>query len=478
MNSIVKTGISGLDAILNGGLPAGTATILEGAPGSGKTTLGMHYLYEGAIRYGEPGIYITFEEMPDQIYTDMSAFGWDLKSLERQNLLRVICMSPDTLLTQMKLNDGIFDKLMSEIKCRRLVIDSISLYKFMSDSIQKQRETLYTLRNILRKHGLTSLMIRETTHMDEGNHDFEHYLSDGIISLRVKPFMDKFRMRTIEVHKMRGRNVVSGEHRYFITENGMEIVPALTMVEDRVIISDNSALTTGIRELDHMLSGGLHRGSVYMLDTNSKANYKFLISSIYSSRLRANERTLAVLSSFTSIDSLQQMCSENGVSLDEAVKNKNAFFIEHYHRPIPDGYEDAVVNVVDLSEDDYRDVLRKSFGALLEKSMMGNDNWFIFYDLNTFFSERGRDYVQRFFAEEAAFCRSHGIVMLALCNFSEINKETGSFLERTSNGVIRTWVDGRYQYLQVTKSPTGQMSEPYVIDNISESPYIRLIMGR
>lgn len=475
MNTIVKTGIIGFDAILNGGLPKGTAAILEGAPGSGKTTLAMHYLYEGAVRYGEPGMYITFEEMPDQLYADMSAFGWDLKALERQNLLRVVCLSPDILLSQMKLHDGLFDKLMSEIKCQRLVIDSISLYKFMSDSVLKQRETLYVLRNILRKHGLTSLMIRETTHMDEGNHAFEHYLFDGIISLRVKPFMDKFRARTIEIQKMRGRSIIGGEHRYFITENGFEIVPALTMVEDRVVIHDNSVLTTGIPELDRMLSGGLHRGLVYMLDTNSKANYKFIIASIYSSRLRANERTLAVLSSFTSINLLRQMCSDYDVSLDQAVKSKKAFFIEHYNRPIPEGYEDVVVNVAKLSEDDYRDTMEKSFGSLLEKSMVGEDNWFIFYDLNTIFSERGKDYVQRFFAEEAAFCQTHGIVMLALCNFSEINLETASFLERTSNGVIRTWVDGRYQYLQVTKSPTGNMSEPHVVDNITESPYIRLI---
>jgi circadian clock protein KaiC len=67
-----------------------------------------------------------------------------------------------------------------------------------------------------------------------------------------------------------------------------------------------------------------------------------------------------------------------------------------------------------------------------------------------------------------------GMTMLVLCNFSEIGPEVSAFLERTSNGVIRTWVDGAYQYMQVTKSPNGVISEPYVVETTTQAPFMRL----
>src|SRR5690606_21329073 len=97
----VSTGIAGLDKILDGGMPKGTAVILEGPPGTGKTTIGIQFLYEGIIRDNETGIFITFEEFPDQIYKDMKSFGWDLRDLERKNKLRIIGLSPDILVEQM-----------------------------------------------------------------------------------------------------------------------------------------------------------------------------------------------------------------------------------------------------------------------------------------------------------------------------------------------------------------------------------------
>ena len=94
------TGIVGLDKVLNGGFTQGSTIIVEGEPGTGKTTLGVQFLYNGATQLGEAGIYITFEELPDQIYKDMLRFGWDLQELERQNLIRVICISPKLFLEQ------------------------------------------------------------------------------------------------------------------------------------------------------------------------------------------------------------------------------------------------------------------------------------------------------------------------------------------------------------------------------------------
>ena len=80
----VKTGIEGLDKMLNGGFLPQTANLIEGAPGTGKTTLGMQFIYSGITRYNEPGVILTFEEFPQQYYRDAASLGWDFKKLERE----------------------------------------------------------------------------------------------------------------------------------------------------------------------------------------------------------------------------------------------------------------------------------------------------------------------------------------------------------------------------------------------------------
>lgn len=476
----VPTGISGLDVVLNGGLPRGSVTVLEGAPGTGKTTLGFHFLVSGALEHGESGMYITFEELPDQLYGNMAAFGWDLRKLERENKLRVICMTADALLAQMKRPGGLFETIVEEIKCKRIVIDSISLLNDHAVSQAQRRETAYMVRNILRKYGLTAFVLRESivcmNGKDEG-HAFEHYLFDGYIELSVKPFIEHYRKRVVEIHKLRGRHIIEGEHRYFITEDGIRVLPALTMAEDRAIAAHAADLSTGIPEFDRVLAGGLRRGSVYMLDTNSKANYKYLLTSIICRQIESGGHLLLALSSMNSIIDLQRMCAQFGCSLEEAVREQRVWFVEHYNRPYPASFRSSITYMGDISEAEYREKLREIAGMIEASTAKGN-HWFVFSDLNTLFVQRGREFVHRFYAEEASFCRTRSVTMLSLCNFAEIHIETASYLERTSNGVIRTWVDGRYQYIQLTKSPTGQMSEPYIIENTDQPPFIRLIIGR
>src|SRR5512136_790270 len=86
----VKTGINGLDKMLGGGFIRATANLVQGAPGTGKTTLRMQFIYNGIVEANEPGLIITFEEFPQQYYHDAAAFGWDFVALEKQGMLKVI----------------------------------------------------------------------------------------------------------------------------------------------------------------------------------------------------------------------------------------------------------------------------------------------------------------------------------------------------------------------------------------------------
>src|SRR4051795_1273494 len=91
----VITGIPGLDEMLRGGFPQGAAALVEGAPGTGKSTFGMQFIYQGAVQAGEPGIILTFETFPRQYYRDARNFGWDFEALEAANKLRVVMSSPE-----------------------------------------------------------------------------------------------------------------------------------------------------------------------------------------------------------------------------------------------------------------------------------------------------------------------------------------------------------------------------------------------
>ena len=91
----VKTGIEGLDEILHGGFLTQTANLVEGAPGTGKTTLGMQFIYNGIQLYDEPGLIVTFEEFPQQYYRDAASFGGDFKKLEREGLRKDVLTSPE-----------------------------------------------------------------------------------------------------------------------------------------------------------------------------------------------------------------------------------------------------------------------------------------------------------------------------------------------------------------------------------------------
>ncbi|PYI50723.1 ATPase domain-containing protein [Paenibacillus flagellatus] len=470
----VPTGVRGLDALTDGGFPRGSTVIVEGAPGTGKTTLGMQFLHHGAVSDGEAGIYITFEEFPDQLYRDMLAFGWDLRKLEAGNLLRVVAMSPDVFLEQMTEPGGLLEKMIRELDCKRMVIDSISLFRYGAADQEEHRRTLYRLRNILRKFELTSLLIKERgTSTDVSG--FEAYISDGFIALQLKQQMEKYRVRTLEILKMRGKRIQEGEHVYRITDAGIHLIPSRSMVEDRSLLKGQTKVPTGIAELDRLLGGGLAKGTVTLLDTNSKANYKYMISTVLANRYEAGDHILALLSSFNTPQDLKRMFAMQGLSLGQIAREDRIYFIEHYNRRYPEGCEANVIDVSGADSREYRHILRERFGPVVEQGLERGDSWFIYYDLNTVISERGKDHVMKFFAEETASIKSLGMTMMVMCNFSEIGPECSAYLERTCNGVIRTWVDGNYQYLQVTKSPNGVISEPYIVETTDESPFIRLM---
>ncbi len=157
----VPFGIKALDKMCFGGLLRGSANLLEGAPGTGKTTMAMQFIFNGITMYNEPGLIITFEEFPQQYYHDALQFGWDFKKLEAEGKLKIIFSDPETTLAEFDKVNGEFVSIVEEMGIKRVVIDSMTHFEPLTQDSHELREIERRFINALKREGVTSILLRE-----------------------------------------------------------------------------------------------------------------------------------------------------------------------------------------------------------------------------------------------------------------------------------------------------------------------------
>jgi circadian clock protein KaiC len=221
----VKTGIKGLDEMLNGGFLAETANLVEGAPGTGKTTLGMQFIYNGIAQFNEPGLIMTFEEFPQQYYRDAEALGWNFRGLEQSDKLRVIMTSPEVGKADLESVGGRIEAMAREIGARRILIDSLSHFERLSDDPVELRNVVYGFINALKREGLTSVLTRESPALigesDSAEEDVA-FVADSYIMLRYVEIESAIR-KALLVLKLRGSDHAKDIRQFEITSGGIEV---------------------------------------------------------------------------------------------------------------------------------------------------------------------------------------------------------------------------------------------------------------
>ncbi len=217
----IKTGVPGLDELVEGGFPESSSIMVGGSAGVGKSILCLEYLYYGAKLYEEPSVYVTLEEGPHNLWWNMQRFKWDFLSLEKQGLMKIYKFEPTP-----EIRGNIEEQVAKivekakENNAKRLVIDSITAFSFWIDEVPKIRYAIYLLVNELRKINCTTILTVETSgdKYSVSRFGVEEFLVDGIIQLFFNP-----PYRSIFIRKMRGVNHDKRVHPFEINDRGLEI---------------------------------------------------------------------------------------------------------------------------------------------------------------------------------------------------------------------------------------------------------------
>ncbi len=263
------TGIKGLDEITKGGLPRGRPTLICGSAGCGKTLFAMEFLIRGAMDYGEPGVFITFEETPEDLAKNFISLGFSLPDMMARGLIAMDHVYIDrSVVAETGEYDleGLFIRLgnaIDSIGAKRVVLDTIeALFSGLSNAAILRAE-LRRLFHWLKDRGVTAIVTGECGDKTLTRYGLEEYVADCVIFLDFR-IVEQISTRRLRIVKYRGSSHGSDEYPFLIDESGLSILPITSLGLDYPVSSER--ISTGIPKLDTMLGGkGFYRGSTILV---------------------------------------------------------------------------------------------------------------------------------------------------------------------------------------------------------------------
>lgn len=345
----VKTGIAGLDEVLHGGIPRHNNLIVEGPPGSGKTTLGLGFIYAGATEYDEPGAIVSFELDSAKLLRDAAGFNWDLQGQIDAGKIKVIQTSPAVLLSEFRNPDGAFAESLLAMGAKRLLIDGLTPMRLFAEVHELSfREEVHVLIEGLNRLGVTTMVTAERDDSMDTVPAHERFVFDTIIA--VTRGENKRRVqRRLTVLKSRGQDFIGGSHTMRI-EAGRGI-HVYRRAQSRPVCSNdqptsNVRLSIGSAAIDTMMDGGIYTGSVTMVSGISGTGKTVLSVQFLSSAIAAGHKTLLV-----SLDEHPRQLMRNAGSLGfdlTGMVERGDLFI-HYESPLElelDVHFDSIITLV------------------------------------------------------------------------------------------------------------------------------------
>ena len=293
------TGIQGLDEITRGGLPKGRSTLVTGGTGCGKTLLGLQFLVAGARAYDEPGVLVTFEESAEKVTANVASLGFDLDGLQRDGLLAIIAFQvggPEVVEAGEFDFEPLFlvlDEAIRRIGARRVVLDTI---ESLFDTFKAQaivRGELGRLFRWLEDRAVTAIVIGEPGDHDSlTRHGIEQYVSDCVIALDHRR-QNEVSTRRLQVVKYRGSAHETNQYPFLISARGFTVLPITAVTLDYG--APEERISTGVPRLDHMLAGGLFRGSAVLVSGSAGTGKSTVGAHLIDAACARGERALLIM---------------------------------------------------------------------------------------------------------------------------------------------------------------------------------------
>ena len=341
------TGIDGFDEITEGGLPTGRPTLVCGPAGSGKSLFALQFLVNGATRYGEPGVFLTFEEPRDDLVANTSSLGLDLAGLERDGklVIDVVTQRPETIV---ETGDFNLEALMvrvawavEKIGAKWVAIDSVeSLFATFANRPAMIRSELQRLFRWLKANGLTAVITGERGVDTLTRHGMEEYLADCVVLLDQR-VIQEVSTRRLRVLKYRGSIHGTNEYPFLIGLDGMQVLPITSLAMDQQVSDER--LSTGMPGLDEMLGGlGVFRASSILISGTSGTGKTTLAANFANAACERGDTVLFFSFEESPAEILRNMAS---VGLDLARWVDAGLLHFHCERPTTLGVEARLVTM-------------------------------------------------------------------------------------------------------------------------------------
>lgn len=270
--ALLQTGIAGLDLLTMGGLPKNRTTLVSGTTGSAKTIFVTQFLVEGIRQAGEPCVFVTLEESPDDIRSNMLSLGWDIARFETDAMWLFVDGSPSVEQEDVLVGDYDLGGLLARIQAaiakvgaKRLAMDAIGAIFIRFNDQSRIRAELFRINRTLRSMNVTSVMSceRATDYGETGRYGVEEFVADNVIILR-NVLEAELRRRTLEILKLRGVSHRRGEFPFVVINGkGIDVVPLSAIPLQHK--SSSMRATFGNAGLDRMCNGGPFRDSTILV---------------------------------------------------------------------------------------------------------------------------------------------------------------------------------------------------------------------
>ncbi|MEM3751177.1 MAG: ATPase domain-containing protein, partial [Candidatus Jordarchaeales archaeon] len=319
----VKSGVNGLDDLFGGGFDPGSVILLSGPPGSGKSVMSAQFIYNGAVKYGEAGLYVNFSESRGDFMRNMARFRMDFNRLEEEGLFRFIDAynvfnrrSLDLILSH------VLDELAS-LRVRRMVLDSVNSVAAMMDKDELRGFIAATILGICKVNKVTCILIsNQLKEVADVKLAELAFMCDTVINLEAKLIGDTVE-RFLIINKARGKNPIASRAEYIITDRGVEVfAPIVRLPAERGRLDGYVGI--GHPEFDEkVLMGGVRRGTVTLISGPGGTGKRFLLVEFAASSVLRGEKTL--YATFRDLRRVEESFINRGYDVKELEKRGMRF---------------------------------------------------------------------------------------------------------------------------------------------------------